>query len=75
MKSWLFEVIGIGIAILTMVLVILRLAFSGSEESRREAATKRYRGFERRDAERLDRRRIDQGPPSGTPERRTGPRR
>jgi hypothetical protein len=75
MESWLFDVVGIGIAILAMVLVILRLAFSGSEEARREAAAKRYRGFERRDAERLDRRRRDQGPPPETPERRSGSRR
>lgn len=75
MQNWLLEIIEIVIAVLVMGFIFFRLAFSGKEDARRQAAVNGHRGFERRDAEQRDRRRSDLGPPPGSSDRRVNRRR
>lgn len=55
--------------------IVYRLLFSPTEEQRRLQAERQQRRFERREAERNDRRQRDLGPPPAQPDRRQGGRR
>lgn len=74
MSSWIFDMALVGIAVLVMAYVFFKLVFSSSEAERREMAGRPKPRFERREAERVERRRSKQGAPGGE-ERRVGPRR
>lgn len=74
MESWMLDMSLLVIAVLCMAYALFKLLFSSTEANRRELAAKPRPTFERRDAERVDRRRRKGTPPMGT-ERRIGPRR
>jgi len=74
MGSWIFDMVLVSIAVLVMAYVFFKLVFSSSEAERREMAGRPKPRFERREAERTERRRENLGSPQGA-ERRVGPRR
>lgn len=70
MENWILEAAQLTIAALVVVYIFYTLAFSAREEERRQQAETNRRTFERREIERYDRRRGNQGPPQGLKERR-----
>lgn len=74
MGNWIFDLALMSIAVLLMAFGMYKLLFSASEESRRESALRPKPRFERREAERQDRRQRRASPPQGQ-ERRVSPRR
>ena len=75
MENWILEAAQLAIAALVVMYIFYTLAFSAREEERRQQAEANRRTFERREIERLDRRRGNQGPPPGLKERRLMARR
>lgn len=71
----IIEVGQVLLAIAVFGYIFYLLAFSGKEEARREAHENVHRGFERREAERVERRIDNKGPPPPGEERRTSARR
>jgi len=74
MGSWMFDMLMVVIAVTAMGYVFFKLAFSSSEDARRNATLKPPPRFNRREAERGDRRQKKEPAPEGV-ERRVGPRR
>ncbi len=74
MGSWMFDMLLVLIAVAVMGFIFFKLAFSSSEANRREMAGRPRPRFERREAERVERRHQKTAPPEGQ-ERRVGPRR
>ena len=74
MGTWV-EVGQIVLAIAVFGYIFYLLAFSGREEARREQEQASYRGFERREPERVERRTAGEATPPTGQERRQGPRR
>ncbi|MDB5972386.1 MAG: hypothetical protein JWQ90_4836 [Hydrocarboniphaga sp.] len=63
---------GVGAAVI--IYLVYTLFLSGGGKSAK-AGPKKHRRFERREGERGDRRKSDQGPPPGVEDRRKDPRR
>lgn len=74
MAAWMVDMILVALAVLVMGFIFYKLVFSADEDSRREMALKPKPRFERREAERKDRRKSSGPAPDGV-ERRVGPRR
>ena len=74
MESWMLDMGLMAVAVLLMVYAVFKLLFSSSEAQRRELAARPRPTFERREAERTDRRQRHGAPPAGV-ERRVAPRR
>lgn len=74
MGNWMFDLALVSIAVLLMAFGMYKLLFSATEESRRETALRPRPRFERREAERQDRRQRRVSPHKGQ-ERRVSTRR
>jgi Flp pilus assembly protein TadB len=74
MGTWV-EIGQIVLAIAVFAYIFYLLAFSGREEARRQREQAAYRGFERRELERIERRAAGEATPPAGQERRHSPRR
>ncbi len=74
MDAWMLDFALLLLAVTMMAVAVYKLLFSAEEQARREEATRPKPNFERRDAERVDRRRELRDPPGGI-ERRVALRR
>lgn len=74
MGSWILDMLLVAVTVLVMGFIFFKLVFSSTEETRREQALKPKPRFERREAERVERRRHQGSAPEGR-ERRVAARR
>mgnify|MGYP000972649463 CR=1 FL=1 len=74
MDSWIFDAILVSIAVLLMLFAVYKLLFSAEEQARRDLLMRPKPRFERRQAERADRRQRSEPPPEGI-DRRVSQRR
>ena len=74
MGAWVIELLLYAALAVAVVWIFYTMAFSSKEHLRRSATAVRQ-GFERRAAERADRRAKNSGPPPGEADKRQGPRR
>ena len=74
MESWMFDLAMVSLAVLIMAVIIFKWMFSATEDQLRQAAARPRPRFERREAERHDRRRRKAAAPAGQ-ERRVSQRR
>jgi len=71
MDAWMLDFALLVLAVMMMGVAIYKLLFSAEEEARREQELRPKPGFERRSAERVDRRRDWRGPPAGIERRQS----
>lgn len=74
MESWMFDLVLTAITTAVMAFVFFKLVFSSEEHVRRELAARPSLRLDRREAERVERRRRNLGAPGGV-ERRVSQRR
>lgn len=74
MGVWMLDLVLVSLAVVLMVYVFYKLMFSADEQARREMALRPRPRFDRREAERVERRSVEETPPEGL-DRRVGDRR
>lgn len=71
MDAWMLDFALLVLAVTMMAVAVYKLLFSAEEEARREQSYRAKPNFERRSAERVDRRREWRGPPAGIERRQS----
>lgn len=74
MEAWMLDLALLVLAVMMMAVAVYKLLFSADEAARREEDQRPRPRFDRREAERVERRRERRGPPGGI-ERRQAVRR